>query len=69
MVSAGKIFKVRERLDLTVITTKLKNFRREKIFDEEPLHTKLLTEVKELIRKEDMSEDVYAEDRVVYIFH
>ena len=52
-----------------VITTKLKNFRREEIFDEEPLHTKLLTEVKELIRKEDMSEDVYAEDRVVYIFH
>ncbi|MFH0897216.1 MAG: hypothetical protein V1850_04115 [Candidatus Bathyarchaeota archaeon] len=35
MVSAGKVFKLREELDLSIILAKLKNFRREESFEEE----------------------------------
>lgn len=69
MVSAGKVFKLREELELPLIAAKLKSFRREESFDEEPLHTKLLTEIHDLALKEDRVEGVYAEDRVSYIFH
>ncbi len=69
MVSAGKVFKLREESDLTSITAKLKNFKKEESFDEEPLHTKLLTEICNLALKEDRLEGIYSEDKISYIFH
>lgn len=69
MVSTGKVFRLRERLELPTIAIKLRDFRVEESFDEEPLHTKLFTEIRDLVLKENMLEGIYAEDRVFYIFY
>ena len=69
MVSAGKVFKLREKLDLQTITSKMKDFRLESSFDEEPLHTKLLTEIHDLDLKRERLGGVYSEDKIFYIFH
>jgi len=66
LVSAGKVFRLREKIEPQNITAKLKNFRREENFDEEPLHTKLVTEIHSLVLRENMLEGVYAEDKVFY---
>lgn len=69
MVSAGKVFKLREDLELPLIATKLKNFRREESFDEETLHTKLVTETRDLALKDNRLGGTYIEDRISYVFH
>lgn len=63
MVSTGKIFKLRENLDLATVEEKLKNFRREE-FNEEPLRTRLLTEIRDLSLKRDRLEGIYIEDKI-----
>lgn len=69
MVSAGKVFRLREKMELSTIAAKLKNFRKEESFDEESLHTKLLTEINDLALKQDRVEGTYSEDKVFYVFH
>jgi hypothetical protein len=66
---AGKVFRLREKLDMSTVGAKLKDFRRGESFDEEPLHTKLLTEIHDLTLRGDQLEGIYAEDRVLYISH
>lgn len=66
MVLAGKVFRLREKTDLSDIEIKLKNFRKVGDFNEENLRTKLVTEVRNLLLREDMLEGTYAEDKVFY---
>lgn len=69
MVSAGKVFRLRENLELSTIAAKLNDFRREENFDEESLHTRLLTEIHDLALRRDRVEGIYSEDKVLYVFH
>jgi len=69
MVVAGKIFRLRENMDLSAIAAKLKNFRREESYDEDPIHVKLLTEIHSLALKESLLQGVFSQDIITYIFH
>lgn len=69
MVVAGKIFRLREKMDLSAIAAKLKSFKREESYDEDPIHVKLLTEIQSLALKESLLQGVFAQDIITYIFH
>ena len=56
-------------MELSTVAAKLKNFRKEEEFNEEPLHTKLLTETRDLALKKDRVEGIYSEDKVIYVSH
>lgn len=66
---AGKVFRLRENMSLSSIAAKLKNFKREELYDEDPIHTKLLTEIHSLFMKEGLLQGVFAQDIITYIFH
>lgn len=69
MVLAGKIFKLREPTDLETIATKLKNYRKEEPFDQEPYHFKLTTEIRDLIIKTNTLQGVFSQDKLIHVFH
>ena len=69
MVFAGKIFRLRQGLKLPDIQGKLKGFKKEEPFDEEPLHIGLLTEIYDLTLEKNSLKGVYAQDTVTYIYH
>lgn len=65
MVLAGKIFKVKEEIDLETIYEKLKNFRHE----EEVNGVKLVREIGNLTLKSDSLEGTYLQDMPFYVRH
>jgi hypothetical protein len=69
MVLAGKIFKLREQIDLETIAAKLKNYRKEESFDQGSYHFKLTTEIRDLIIKTNILQGVFSQDKVTYVFH
>jgi len=68
MVIAGKIFRLREKLDLNTIAAKLKNYRREDIQPTEVGDLNLLTEVKDIIIRGSEVEALFSRDEVIEIY-
>ena len=69
MVLAGKIFRMRENLAILDIAAKLKDFRREEVYNEDKINIKLLTEVHSLSINENRLQGIFAQDIIVYIVH
>jgi len=69
MVLAGKVFRLRENLTLSDISARLKGFRREETYDEEPVHVKLLTEISGLSMKGNLVQGIFAQDMITYVVH
>jgi len=69
MVVAGKVFKLREPQPLSTIGSKLRAFRREEAFDEDPYHFRLVTEVKDLALGPESLRGVLSQDLMSYVFH
>ncbi|MGQ9719557.1 MAG: hypothetical protein ACUVWK_06965 [Nitrososphaerales archaeon] len=69
MVTAGKVFIVREEIDLLTIVSKLKGFRTEETqkFDDREL--KLITEIDDVKMVGKTLHGRYSQDRVVTIYH
>lgn len=65
MVLAGKIFKVREEVDLETIYEKLKNYK----YEEEVNEVKLVREIGNLMLKSDSLEGIYFQDTPFYVKH
>ncbi|MDH5806929.1 MAG: hypothetical protein QXW62_06420 [Candidatus Methanomethylicaceae archaeon] len=65
MVLAGKIFKIKEEIDLETIYEKLKNYK----YEEEVNEGKLIREIGNLILKSDSLEGIYFQDIPLYIKH
>ena len=69
MVTAGKVFRLMENLDIETIAAKLKGFKKEDEFIEENAHIPLLTEIRELVIRGNMLLGTYAQDQIAYIYH
>ncbi len=69
MVSAGKVFKLKEQTGFQSLASKLKNLRREEIFDEKPHKFSLLTDVQDLSLKDNVLSGVFSWDLVTYVSH
>ena len=70
MVSAGKVFKLHEELDLSTAATKLNGYRKEEPFREEQASFNLITEVHGLAIREDGSlSGVFSRDTVFHVMH
>ena len=69
MVTAGKVFRLMENLDIGTIAAKLKGFRKEEEFTEEDVHIPLVTEIRGLSIRENMLYGIYVQDQVSYIYH
>jgi hypothetical protein len=70
MVSAGKVFKLREELDLSTAATKLSGYRKEEPFEEEQASFNLITEIHSLAFREDGSlSGVFSKDIVFHVLH
>jgi len=67
MVNAGKIFKLTEKLGLDAIAMRLKDYRREEVFQQGKYSLNLLTEIKGLSLKVGALSGVIAYDKVIYI--
>lgn len=69
MVTAGKVFRLMENLDIGTIAAKLKDLRKEDEFVEEDVRIPLLTEIRDLSIRGNMLYGVYSQDQVSYIYH
>jgi len=69
MVLAAKIFKVRERVDLDLISAKLKGYRKEETYAEEGREFKLVTELHDITLRGDTLKGLYAQDRIIHLRH
>ncbi|MEM3047314.1 MAG: hypothetical protein QW057_09590, partial [Candidatus Bathyarchaeia archaeon] len=69
MVVAGKVFKLREPQPLSTIGSKLRAFRREDAFDEDPYHFKLISEIRDLALGPESLRGVLSQDFLGYVFH
>lgn len=69
MVLAGKVFKLKEQTGFQSLSSKLKNLRREEIFDEKPHKFSLLTDVQDLSLKDNVLSGVFSWDLVTYVSH
>lgn len=69
MVTAGKVFRLMENLDIGTIAAKLKGFKREDEFVEEDIHSLLLTEIRDLAIRGNMLYGTYSQDQITYIYH
>lgn len=65
MVMAGKIFKLRENLGLDRIAVKLKDFRKEEMFEQESHRFELITEIQNLTLRRGMLHGSFIQDKVV----
>ena len=68
MVTTGKIFIVKEKVDLETITLKLKDFKIEETVEFEDRELKLITEIFDLKILEGAIEGIYSEDRIIDIY-
>lgn len=69
MVTPGKIFKLREPVSLQTLGGKLKDFKREEAFDEDPYHFTLLTEIQDLRLDGNALHGVFSQDLLTYVYH
>ncbi|MEM3068972.1 MAG: hypothetical protein QXH58_03570, partial [Nitrososphaerales archaeon] len=69
MVTAGKVFIVKEEIDVDTIASKLKDFKTEEIqkFDDREL--KLITEISDMKMVTDALQGKYSQDQVITIYH
>ncbi|MFQ6077041.1 MAG: hypothetical protein ACE5Z5_13085 [Candidatus Bathyarchaeia archaeon] len=69
MVTTGKIFKLREPASLPTLGSKLKDFKREEAFGEEPYHFTLLSEIQDLRLDRNTLQGVFSQDLLTYVYH
>ena len=69
LVTAGKIFRLMERLEIGTIAAKLKDFKKEDEFAEDNTKTTLITEIRDLTIRANMLHGDYVQDQIVYISH
>jgi hypothetical protein len=69
LVTAGKVFRLMENLDIGTIAAKLKGFKREDEFVEEDIRSLLLTEIRDLTIRGNMLYGTYSQDQITYIYH
>ncbi len=69
MVVAGKVFRLRESQPLPSMGGKLRAFKREELFDEDPYHFKLVTEVRDLALGPESLRGMLSQDFLGYVFH
>lgn len=69
MVTAGKVFRLMENIDIGTIAAKLKGYRKETTFAEEDTQIPLQTEIKDLSIRGNMLQGIYSQDTVTYITH
>ncbi len=69
MVTAGKVFKLAELTPLPDLATKLDGYRREEVYEEGDYKFTLLTEVVNLMPRENALTGLYSFDYVTSVFH
>ncbi|MCP8304643.1 MAG: hypothetical protein H3Z50_04135 [archaeon] len=69
MVTTGKIFIVKEEVDLETIALKLKDFRTEENVEFEDRELKLIKEISDIKIVEGALQGIYLQDRVIDIYH
>jgi len=69
MVTAGKIFKSTEPISLAEIGSKLSGYRTEETYEEETYKFNLITEITQLLPKENTLTGVYSHDYISHAFH
>lgn len=69
MVLAGKVFKVREKVDLDAVAAKLEGYREEEPYTEEDREFKLVTEVQDIVLRKNILQGVYAQDKIIHLRH
>ena len=69
MVTAGKVFRVVDSVSLEDVASSLSGFRREEEYEEGDYKFTLVTEVMNLMPKENAVSGVYSHDYVLHIFH
>lgn len=69
MVTAGKVFRLMENLEIGTIAAKLKGFKKDHDFIEEKTRIPLLTEIRELAIRENMLFGTYTQDQITYIYY
>ncbi|RLE49314.1 MAG: hypothetical protein DRJ31_05370 [Candidatus Methanomethylicota archaeon] len=69
MVIAGKVFIVREEVDLNTIASKLKGYRYEEVYEHEGKEIPLVTEIRDLTASASSVEGVYTQDIPVTVYH
>jgi len=69
VVTAGKIFKSNEPISLAEIGSKLSGYRTEETYEEEDYKFNLITEIAQLIPRENTLNGIYSHDYVTHAFH
>ncbi|MCJ7770740.1 hypothetical protein MUP37_04085 [Candidatus Bathyarchaeota archaeon] len=69
LVTAGKIFRLMERLEIGTIAAKLKDFRKEDEFTGYDTQITLVTEIRDLVIRANMLHGNYLQDQIAYIYH
>jgi hypothetical protein len=69
MVTAGKVFKMREKTSIQSLAAKLKGLKKEEVFKDGVHRFNLLTEVRDLSLKDNALRGTFSWDVVTYIFH
>jgi hypothetical protein len=69
MVVAGKIFRFTEQLPIEEVAAKLDSYHAEEAYEEGDYNFTLVTEVAELLPKENILSGVYSHDYVMHVFH
>jgi len=69
LVSAGKVFKLKEKTDFQSLAAKLKNLRKEEQYNEDNYNFSLQTEVRDLSLDDRVLRGVFSWDIITHIFH
>lgn len=69
MVTAGKVFRFVESIPIEEVAARLDRFHVEEEFEEGDYEFTLITEVTDLLAKENTLRGVYSHDYVVHVFH
>jgi hypothetical protein len=69
MVTAGKVFRLLDNLDIGTVAAKLKGYRKETTFEEGDTKIPLQTEIKDLSIRGNLLQGIYSQDTVTYITH
>jgi hypothetical protein len=69
LVTAGKVFRLMENLDIGTIAAKLKVFKKEDEFIDGKNPIPLLTEIRDLKIHENILVGTYIQDQITYIYH
>jgi len=69
MVTAGKVFKIVEPMALSDLASKLEDYRKEEVYEEEDYKFTLVTEIVHLTPHENAFTGVYSHDYVTHAFH